>query len=363
MPEPIPDDPACASPTPNMWLGALTSASGTEPASEAVKAAWHGGDTATCPHRWHGTCDVCWMTAALAAAAPHIRAPLEAEVKRLTRERDLAVAHDQQPYPTADAYEAACRALEKHRQRADVAEAEVKRLRALVGEEDQPGWNGCSRAEAIRQADWKHDEYVRMCGLFEQVKAERDEARAHLAEAEDAIGDYEAAEPPMIGTVTAEEIASVNYIADTHFDAPELYLTEEADDGTCGQPYPVAHEGRPACDRPAGHAGHENGAGDFWTEAYDLHAADERTRILAAITDPERYAAWCQAAWDDGQHIVQAAPSVLAGVAKYVAAVAGDDGTIPCQVYRMGPHGKRLCVRAINEAPPCCFPASDRSGT
>jgi hypothetical protein len=33
----------------------------------------------------------------------------------------------------------------------------------------------------------------------------------------------------MVGTLTAEEIASVEHIADTHFDVPELYLTEEAE--------------------------------------------------------------------------------------------------------------------------------------
>src|SRR4029450_11119269 len=43
----------------------------------------------------------------------------EAERDRLREERDLAIAHDRQPYPTAEAYEGACRALEKHRERAD----------------------------------------------------------------------------------------------------------------------------------------------------------------------------------------------------------------------------------------------------
>jgi len=43
------------------------------------------------------------------------------EVDRLTDERDLAVAHDRQPYPTAWAYEQACRAL------AD-ARADVERI-------------------------------------------------------------------------------------------------------------------------------------------------------------------------------------------------------------------------------------------
>lgn len=53
----------------------------------------------------------------------------DAEIARLTRERDLAVAHDRQPYPTAWAYEQACKALEAHRQRAELAEAERDRLK------------------------------------------------------------------------------------------------------------------------------------------------------------------------------------------------------------------------------------------
>ncbi|MCU1671056.1 MAG: hypothetical protein JWP40_3983 [Blastococcus sp.] len=55
---------------------------------------------------------------------------LRDEVARLTRERDLAVAHDTQPYPTADAYEQACKALETHRRRGDQAEAERDRAQA-----------------------------------------------------------------------------------------------------------------------------------------------------------------------------------------------------------------------------------------
>ena len=45
---------------------------------------------------------------------------LRAELARAERERDLAVAHDRQPYPTADAYDRACAAHHKHRQRADL---------------------------------------------------------------------------------------------------------------------------------------------------------------------------------------------------------------------------------------------------
>ncbi|MEV0526014.1 hypothetical protein AB0I66_21495 [Streptomyces sp. NPDC050439] len=39
---------------------------------------------------------------------------------KLTRERDLAIAHDRQPYPTASAYEQACAALHAHRDRAEL---------------------------------------------------------------------------------------------------------------------------------------------------------------------------------------------------------------------------------------------------
>lgn len=62
------------------------------------------------------------------------------EVERLTterdearRERDLAIAHDRQPYPTAWAYEQACRVRDEARARASAAEAEAERLR---GEKD-----------------------------------------------------------------------------------------------------------------------------------------------------------------------------------------------------------------------------------
>lgn len=48
----------------------------------------------------------------------------------LEAERDEAIAHDRQPYPTAWAYERACAALEKHRKRADEAEAELEKYRA-----------------------------------------------------------------------------------------------------------------------------------------------------------------------------------------------------------------------------------------
>jgi len=55
-------------------------------------------------------------------------AHVEPELVKLREERDLAIAHDRQPYPTAWAYTQACKALEYHRQRADKAEAELARI-------------------------------------------------------------------------------------------------------------------------------------------------------------------------------------------------------------------------------------------
>ncbi|MBW1779285.1 MAG: hypothetical protein JRL30_00960 [Deltaproteobacteria bacterium] len=53
---------------------------------------------------------------------------LEAQLIRVKEERDLAVAHDWQPYPTAWAYSQACRTIERKRLRIAELEAEVKRL-------------------------------------------------------------------------------------------------------------------------------------------------------------------------------------------------------------------------------------------
>jgi chromosome segregation ATPase len=60
------------------------------------------------------------------------RQQIEAERDQAREERDLAIAHDRQPYPTAWAYEQACKALEKHRTRANKAEAERDRAMKVV---------------------------------------------------------------------------------------------------------------------------------------------------------------------------------------------------------------------------------------
>ena len=59
-------------------------------------------------------------------------AALLGEVDRLREERDLAVAHDRQPYPTADAYERACEALRKHRAEVDQLRERVALLEAAM---------------------------------------------------------------------------------------------------------------------------------------------------------------------------------------------------------------------------------------
>jgi hypothetical protein len=58
-------------------------------------------------------------------------AELASQLHQAQRERDLAIAHDRQPYPTADAYERACLALEVHRDRAHRLAATVERVRAI----------------------------------------------------------------------------------------------------------------------------------------------------------------------------------------------------------------------------------------
>lgn len=56
--------------------------------------------------------------------AHRIPASIAAAVRQLRWELKLAIAHDRQPYPTAEAYDRACAALNKCRERAEKAEAE-----------------------------------------------------------------------------------------------------------------------------------------------------------------------------------------------------------------------------------------------
>ena len=49
----------------------------------------------------------------------------EAEIAQITRERDLAIAHDRQLYPTAHAYEQVCKALEMAKARLAALEGQT----------------------------------------------------------------------------------------------------------------------------------------------------------------------------------------------------------------------------------------------
>lgn len=50
---------------------------------------------------------------------------------------DLAIAHDRQPYPTAEAYELACKARTRWQERAESAESQLSTLRAQAMENDE----------------------------------------------------------------------------------------------------------------------------------------------------------------------------------------------------------------------------------
>ncbi len=89
----------------------------------------------------------------LAARDAEIARLKEANME-LERERDLAIAHDTQPYPTASAYEAVCAALEKHKQTHAETLAKLEAANHLIAEQNQLGkerqeW-ALKNAETIR---------------------------------------------------------------------------------------------------------------------------------------------------------------------------------------------------------------------
>lgn len=84
-----------------------------------------------------------------------VMAVADAEQVELRRERDLAIAHDRQPYPTAWAYEQACAALRTHRSRADALEQEVRRLGLMV---DEYGAGASALTDKLKRARDMHRE-------------------------------------------------------------------------------------------------------------------------------------------------------------------------------------------------------------
>ncbi|MEY9995848.1 hypothetical protein ABIE67_007880 [Streptomyces sp. V4I8] len=73
----------------------------------------------------------------------------DAEQSELRRERDLAIAHDRQPYPTAWAYEQACKAREKHRERAEAAEAVIADVQAKHKPRTERHGAGCVQCGTV----------------------------------------------------------------------------------------------------------------------------------------------------------------------------------------------------------------------
>ena len=63
-------------------------------------------------------------------------ARLTAELEQARRERDLAIAHDTQPYPTAHAYETVCAALNRRTAELDALREKVREWVAALADED-----------------------------------------------------------------------------------------------------------------------------------------------------------------------------------------------------------------------------------
>lgn len=64
---------------------------------------------------------------------------------------------------------------------------EIERLRALVGDEGQPGWEGCSRAEAIRQANECHADRLKWIEDFDKLRGTLHARIAELEQQRDAV--------------------------------------------------------------------------------------------------------------------------------------------------------------------------------
>lgn len=63
---------------------------------------------------------------------PCITARLRDALVQAENDRDEAIAHDRQPYPTSWAYDQACAALEKHRTRAEDNAEKINSVRSAI---------------------------------------------------------------------------------------------------------------------------------------------------------------------------------------------------------------------------------------
>ena len=103
-----------------------------------------------CEGHHYDACSTCMAARIEQALVSPVLERQQAEIERLTEERDLAVAHDRQPYPTAWAHEQALKALETQRQRAEKAEAELAEEAAQLEALRRLANHGAERARHVR---------------------------------------------------------------------------------------------------------------------------------------------------------------------------------------------------------------------
>ena len=107
------------------------------------------------------------------AIAEAVIAVAETEQAGLRRERDLAIAHDRQPYPTAWAYEQACTALHAQRARAEAAEARLASVRADVLRD---AVEICDEAGAVYTSQALNEHAAGAYALMERLQRKAEEA-------------------------------------------------------------------------------------------------------------------------------------------------------------------------------------------
>lgn len=88
----------------------------------------------------------------------------------------------------------------------------------------------------------------------------------------------------------------------------------------------------------------------------DAAAPHIRAQADAVLRDQDAFTTWwktCDVSRLTAGHLGDMYADYLADT---LSATGGQTADIPCQVYRPGPHGQRLCVRTLRDKPPCCFP-------
>lgn len=77
--------------------------------------------------------------------------------EKAREERDLAIAHDRQPYPTAEAYEKVCAARTKWQARAEKVEAERDQARQQGAEEERERLRAALGDHWLAQVECDHE--------------------------------------------------------------------------------------------------------------------------------------------------------------------------------------------------------------